>query len=277
MSIEKHIPPIIEPTPLLGPILDWWLTEIQKIIGHKLKSVMLFGSVALDDFCPGWSDIDVCVILNQSISEQEGKSIGKIHDMMRDRYTRQRMSNWQSGQGIEGFYVPVEITEDESITRYCYTAGGTTRKWEIGHPISSFDRFLLAHLCHTIHGPPVSVAPPGWSALVAQANRDLIKIRQDAKFSQSCIWMCGVLHWFARSLVFWRDGRMMSKSDALLHEIKNGSKFSDAFQLALDIRQHGSAVADRYRHQLKKHLDENAFACMAEIDYPVNVKKLSIT
>ena len=66
--------------------------------------------------------------------------------------------------------------------------------------------------------------------------------------------MTGMLHWAARSLVFWRESLMLSKSAALEHEMAHGSPFAEAFALALKIRREGSAAAAGYHQELKKGL-----------------------
>ena len=60
-------------------ILEWWLPRIRTCLGHKIHAVLLYGSAALDDFCPRWSDVDVCVVLETPVSPEEGEAIGKIH------------------------------------------------------------------------------------------------------------------------------------------------------------------------------------------------------
>lgn len=253
------------PSPV-NPVLDWWLAEVRQCLGETIHGVVLHGSIALGDFCPGWSDIDVCVVLNAPVSEGEGAALGKIHDRMLDRFVRQRTDGWKSGQAIEGPYIPQELVGNAETERPCYIAGGTTRKWAPCHPVSPFDRYMLAHFGQTIFGKSVCFAPPAKQALMAQANTDLSDLRNRATSHQSAIWLCGMFHWLARSLVFWRDGRMLSKSAALQHEMDRASRFSDAFRLALAVRKEGSAAAENHRSELQAHFDACALTCAGEIE-----------
>jgi len=240
-------------TPEIAPILAWWLPKVHECLGDKLDSVLLYGSATLEDFCPRWSDVDVCVVLRSPITPEEGESVGDIHDQMHERFVSGGAEGWESGQGTEGSYIPIELVEDANLKAPCYSAGGTTRKWEACHPIAAFDRYILAHFSRVLSGASVSFKPPHGPSLVAQAETDLRAFRAWDRSQQSAIWLAGMLHWAARSLVFWRDGAMLSKSAALEHEISHGSPFAAAFQTALMVRREGSAVATRYHPELRRY------------------------
>ena len=253
--------------PSVGCMLDWWLPEVRSCLDEKLRAVLLFGSVALDDFCPGWSDVDVCVVLDTPITRSEGDAVGAIHDEMRRRFIDGGDGSWLSGQAIEGSYIPAELAADSSLRVPCYTAGGSTRKWAVGNPLSPFDRYMLAHHARPVAGERVAFTPPSASDLVGQSEHDLAGLRNwNENSEQSAIWMAGMLHWIARSIVFWRDGRMLSKSDALRHEIERGAEFADAFALSLEIRQAGSATAAARHAELRRHFDDVVHPAAREIE-----------
>jgi len=247
-------------------LLDWWLAEIQACLGKAIDAVLVHGSIALDDFCSGWSDIDVCVVLHSPVSETQGDTLGSIHDRMQERFIRERQEGWVSGQVVEGYYIPHELVSDAELEMPCYTAGGTTRQLATGHPVSPFDRYMLAHHAHTVMGTPLHFAPPDEQSLLAQTRHDLADLRKRARSPQSSIWLCGELHWLARCLVFWRDGQMLSKSTSLQREMERGSVFSEAFRLALQIRREGSLAAAGYHESLQRVFQAHAMSCAAEID-----------
>jgi hypothetical protein len=171
---------------------------------------------------------------------------------------------------VEGSYVPIELVADESREMPCYTAGGTTRQWAVCHPISPFDRYMLAHFGRLFAGSPVSFAPPSTQALVRMAERDLRALTGWDRSEKSAVWLASTLHWIARSLVFWRDGKMLSKSAALRHEIDRHSPFAAAFQLALKIRQEGSATAVQHDDELRRHFGDVAPDAAREIERNMN-------
>ena len=227
-------------------ILGWWLPRITSILGANLINVTLHGSVTLQDYNPAWSDIDVCVVVDKPVSENTGRQIGLIHDRMRATYLDS--GTWRSGQVIEGYYIPLEMAGDKNLCNSCYIAGGTTRKWAVCNPVMPFDRYMLAHFGKACVGETVFFAGPAEEDLKQQCMDDLkhVRVYED----QSAIWLAGMLHWLARSLVFWRDGQMLSKSAALQREIDSNSRYREAFKLALALRRAGSTVAGEHFAEL---------------------------
>ena len=49
------------------------IKEISDIMDGNLHSVWLYGSVVLDDFRPGWSDIDFIALTNTQITESQAR------------------------------------------------------------------------------------------------------------------------------------------------------------------------------------------------------------
>ena len=184
---------------------------------------------------------------------------------MKDGFIGRKGSGWPSGQAIEAPYVPVELVADETREAPYYDAYGSTREWAVGHPISAFDRYMLAHFGQVLAGEPVSFAPPSSQALISQALKDLDALRAWNDTERSGIWLAGMLHWAARSLAFWRDGIMLSKSTALKHEIAHDSPYADAFRLALTIRRNGSATAADHHAELVRHFRQVALGLADEI------------
>jgi predicted nucleotidyltransferase len=227
-------------------ILTWWLGRIEPALNGTLKSVTLFGSVALGDYQPAWSDIDVCVVLKRPIDAQTGIKIGRIHDGMRDTFIGS--VTWQSPQVIEGFYISADMATDPGLERACYAAGGTTRKWFVGNPVSPFDRYLLSHHGFPYWGKPVSFAPPSLSALKIQLKQDVESLGRFEEYP--ALWLAGILHWIPRSLIFWRDGILLSKTAALEHEIDADSPFAAIFTKALELRKHGHVAAEEAYQEL---------------------------
>ncbi len=109
-------------------LLDWWLHHLQPILSENLHSVVLFGSVTLDDFQPGWSDVDACVVLRRPITESEAQGVGQIHDEMKKRFAQKHEAGWTSPQVIEGPYVPLSLALGEIDESECFYAGGKTRR-----------------------------------------------------------------------------------------------------------------------------------------------------
>lgn len=233
-------------------LLEWWLPQIHKVLNSKLKSIILFGSVTLGDFMPGWSDVDVCVVLDKPISNGEAAKVGAVHDDMRERFIHGRNANWISGQVIEGPYIPVELATNPEKKDFCYIAGGTTRKRANCNPISPFDRYMLSHFSSCYFGDSISFTPPKRESLICQLFKDIRMLTYpNENCLNSSIWLAGTMHWIARAIVFWRDGMMLSKTAALEHEIKAGSPFAESYRLSLSLRKEGSGVTGKYLPELR--------------------------
>lgn len=69
-------------------LLDWWLPRIREVLEPRLRSVRLFGSVALGGYVPGRSDVDVCSVVDGGVRPEDGERIAQVHDRMRETFVR---------------------------------------------------------------------------------------------------------------------------------------------------------------------------------------------
>ena len=197
--------------------------------------------------------------------------LGHIHDLMRQRYLEKKHEGWASGQVVESNYIPLELASASRDDLACYIAGGTTRKWQYGDPYQPFDRYMLANHRQIYAGRNVFFLQPSIEELSFQAETDLRSLSEWE--TQSAIWLTGILHWLARSLVFWREGVMLSKTAALQNEIMHSSPYSEAFDLALTIRKKGSANAAVHLEELRNHYSRFAESFTEELRKFVAEKK----
>lgn len=249
MNIEDHHLPSE-----VASILDWWLPRVCGVFDNHLRSVFLFGGVALGEFAPGWSDVDTYLIVREPVTREQAEEMNAILAEMDERFLKQGANGWQSGQAVQGAVVTMEQAAEVGRAEMCFYAWGSQGTREHCDPFSAFDRYMLAHHRKLLWGEDVSVAPPSRQALVEMTLETLESFFADAgrtADTQGPIMLAGLLHWAARSLVFWRDGVMLAKSAALRHESDSGSPFADAFQLALDVREKGSAHASTYDTALR--------------------------
>lgn len=239
--------------PALLPLLSWWQAEILAALGEKVQAVLLGGSAVLGDFQPGWSDVDVCVVLRNAITEAEGIAIGHVHDAMRARFIEGGQDDWRSGQAIEGAYVTAETLQEER-SGICYVAGGGTRWWGEKDPISPFDRYIFARHGYYLFGDTVPVGMPDMASLKIQSIRDTQHFAHPpAGCLDSAIWLAGIMHWLARTMVFWRDGVLLSKTAALEREIAAGGPLAPYFVLPLALRREGSAATHCHLEVLRQN------------------------
>lgn len=62
------------------------INEIFAILADNKPTVYLFGSVALNDFKLGWSDIDILVLTDSEITEQQATTLVGLRQTLTERY-----------------------------------------------------------------------------------------------------------------------------------------------------------------------------------------------
>jgi predicted nucleotidyltransferase len=61
-------------------------TEIISILEDNKPTIYLFGSIALNDFKLGWSDIDILVLTDSEITEQQAETLVGLRQALAERY-----------------------------------------------------------------------------------------------------------------------------------------------------------------------------------------------
>lgn len=61
-------------------------TGIISILADNKPTIYLFGSVALNDFKPGWSDIDILVLTESEITKQQAVTLAGLRQTLMQRY-----------------------------------------------------------------------------------------------------------------------------------------------------------------------------------------------
>jgi hypothetical protein len=239
------------PTPI-DTVLARWLPRVSAALGDELVTVLLTGSTVLQDLCVGWSDVDVCVVTRSGVQNGIVASLDAAHDEARDLLLAE--PTWRSSQYLEGTYISRSLALRERSVDWSLVTGGTPGHHLQGDPLSAFDRYILSRSAIVLAGEATRFTPPTPQELAAQTHADLAGMWNYT--SASGIWLCGMLHWLARTIVFWRDGHLMSKTDALRYEIVHGSPFRDAYKLSLQIRLAGSELAQGRRDEFLAHYRE---------------------
>ena len=60
--------------------------EIVSVLAGNEPTIYIFGSVALDDFRPGWSDIDIAVLTKHEITGQQADTLVGLRQVMLERF-----------------------------------------------------------------------------------------------------------------------------------------------------------------------------------------------
>lgn len=189
------------------------LTQMTRRIAALLStcepSVFLYGSVALDDFRPGWSDIDILVLTNTQISEDQAKRLLTLRETMMeatgDVYCR----------AFEGGMLTLDAFASGKPDRVVYwgTSGARiTDKYKL-------DAFCMSELLDSgilLHGRDVRIRfeRPEYAELALAAKRHCETIRKYARKTDRSLYSYGWLLDISRCIYTLRTGRIIAKTAA---------------------------------------------------------------
>lgn len=70
----------------LNKAIQTMTNEIVTVLADNKPTIYLFGSVALDDFQLGWSDIDILVLTDREITEQKAETLVGLRQSLLEHY-----------------------------------------------------------------------------------------------------------------------------------------------------------------------------------------------
>ena len=224
-------------------LLDWWLPRARGVLGASVRSVLLHGSVVLGDFQAGWSDVDVCLVLRGPLSRERRAGLEALQRQTDQSFLVRGAYGWSSGQTVDVIRVHAERGDLDHE-----------------HFVDPFDQLGLAAGAHLLAGEGLVVRRPGVAALEARTRR----LEQEASApppGASAVWYASVPQLLARAVVFWRDGELIGKTEALSRLTEEGGEAAEAFAPALRARRQGSSTAAEQIDALRRaHLKATSFA-----------------
>jgi predicted nucleotidyltransferase len=188
--------------PAIDTVLTEWAEGLKQLLGKKIVGLYLSGSLAYGDFVPERSDIDLQAVVQSRLTENELRSVERLHGEI-----ERRSPQWANR--IECSYVPLELMRESTApaesrpwwgfgTLYAEAPAGN--EWIINH-------YLLARYGIALEGPAFNeLIPPIDKHAVQQASaRDLFqewvpKISNPAWLSNShhqsylILNLCRILH-----------------------------------------------------------------------------------
>ena len=179
-------------------------------LGGKMHSLWLYGSVTMDDFRLGWSDIDFIALANGEMSEETAQSLL----MLRQELKQSEPEN-PYFRLFEGVIVNIEEYKSGEYKRLVYwgTSGQRiTDKCEI----DPFARYELAKHGKCVFGTADrSLFPlPERAELVSAVRRHYEGIREYARVTDERLYSCGWLLDISRCIYTLRTGEVVSKTRA---------------------------------------------------------------
>lgn len=210
------------------------ITNIVEILKSNAPSVYLHGSCVLDDFQPGWSDIDILVLTQIPISNQQAEKL--LH-------LRQSCQAAKPGNALfrcfEGGMLSLDAFVHHTPTIVVYWGTSGQRITDHYHFDACTMQGLLDH-GQLVYGKEVrqQLTPPTFEELRTNIEFHYNTIRKYANSTGRSLYSYGWILDIARCIYTLRTGKIISKTAAGEWALKN-DLFSDptALQAALTVRK----------------------------------------
>ena len=221
--------------------IDAMVNEIVRIMDGDVYGIWLYGSVVMDDFRPGWSDIDFVALTRGETSETRAEQLLTL---------RQQMLEKEPGNPYYRFFEGVIANLDEyregKFRRLVYWGTSGQRVTDRYEP-DTFSAFELAKYGKPVYGGKPWILPaPGREELIRAVRAHYESIRKYAAQTNESLYSCGWLLDIARCIYTLRTGDVVSKTQAGIRALEE-HLFPDEASLrkTVEIRQDPQAFRDR--------------------------------
>lgn len=210
------------------------MRKINSVLDSGVHSAWLYGSVALDDFRLGWSDIDVIVFAEGKITHDEAKELVSLRQKLSAQYPSEPYFGL-----FEGVIVSLSEFKKGEYTGLVYW-GASGQRITNRFALDAFSRYELSESGILLFGNADRslFVPPSRSELVDAVRAHYEGIRRCAVKTDESLYSCGWLLDIARCLFTLRHNRVISKTQAGEWALEKGL-FPDeaALKKTLEIRR----------------------------------------
>ncbi len=235
----------------LRPALQAYLQSLLDVLGDKVDEVIMYGGAVLGDFAAAWSDVDVCTVLSTGLTADEEQALRTAQRALYVRFVEEHESGWRSRQFVDGPILGADLVALEGRRGPAWRVEDGELAYAPKAELQPFDRYQIHAFGLRLFGRAVAVGPPTRGTLRRQLRIDLDRL--EVPRLERPVWLASMLHWMARSLVFWRDGEFLGKTAALEREIVKGTSLSEPFALALSLRKQGPDACAAHHDALRTH------------------------
>lgn len=190
-------------------VLERMAEALAGSLGGGMTALYLYGSVTMDDFRPGWSDIDVLCLTEAPLSEAQALPLVTL---------RQQLAASTGDpvyRSFEGAVVALPEFLSGAYSRVVYW-GTSGERMNDRYDFDAFSRVSLLRYGRLLAGSDVRdrLAMPGTDELRAAVAYHLATIRQVAGQTGPSLYSCGWLLDIARCLYTLRTGDILPKTAA---------------------------------------------------------------
>lgn len=216
--------------------------RIVDILKDLNPSIYLYGSVALDDFKLGWSDIDIICLTDEKISDSKGKMILTLRQELATEYeTNQYFSSFEgSFQSLKGF-----LSNEQDTVVYWGTSG---ERIIDNYTLDPFSKIELIDNGILLYGSDIreNFNYPSKEEVVSAILHHYKTIRNYAVTTDGSLYSAGWLLDIARCLYTLKTGKIISKTKAGEWALENNLvPEAEIMKKVLDIRRQPSIFKDR--------------------------------
>jgi len=203
-------------------------------LGDNALSVYLYGSVVLDDFRLGWSDIDILVLTKAEIPADKAEMLVELRQALFKRYPDNPYF-----RSFEGCMCSLDAFHAGKAEHMVYWGTSGQRVIDSYY----FDSFSMAELLDhgiLLHGGDVRdrFSYPNYSALRDDVRKHYETIRKHAQTTGKSIVSYGWLLDIARSIYTLRTGSIIAKTAAGEWAMEHGvCPVPDALAKAIEVRR----------------------------------------
>ncbi len=214
--------------------IDAMANEIIRIMDGDVYGIWLYGSVVMDDFRPGWSDIDFVALTCGEISETRAEQLLTLRQQMLEKEPDNPYY-----RSFEGGMLSLDSFINKKPNRVVYW-GTSGQRITDRYYFDSFSIKVLLENGRLLCGEDVrdQLTMPTYFELRKNIESHLISIRQYAHLSGNSLYSFGWMLDISRCLYTLRTGKIIAKTAAGEWALKESlCPAPDTLDYALKVRQ----------------------------------------
>jgi hypothetical protein len=193
--------------PGLNLALESFLRLVRGVLGNRLLSVVLYGSVAFDDLAPGYGDLDFLAVVDHDLSKETRAALVDARAPLR------RGDHGVFGRMLEGPFLPRKMLNPAVTGEALWWGTSGERPWRT-NKLGALVHCVIRERGIVIWGRDVrhEVPAPTPQELMEDVRAACENAKQHGRGGalHSVDWLLTI----ARLLLWLREGRLSSKSEA---------------------------------------------------------------
>lgn len=208
--------------------------RIKDLLSVSDPSIYLYGSVVLDDFKPGWSDIDILVLTQKQIAEEQAN---RLVNLRQELLAKEPDNPYY--RSFEGGMLTLDAFINKTPDRVVYW-GTSGQRIADNYHFDSFSMKILLENGRLLCGEDVrnKLTAPSYKDLKKDVARHLDTIRNYAHLSGQSLYSFGWMLDISRCIYTLRAGKIIAKTSAGEWALKEQlCPVPDTLEYALRVRR----------------------------------------